>query len=153
MKPQLIIGFDYSLRKIGVATGQTLTATATALTTLINPSRGVPDWKAVDHIIEQWSPSLLVVGLPLTMTGEEQQTSQYARDFAEQLKQRYQLPVSLMDERLSSREASHILGYDGITAPRRESKKGRKVKKSQRRGDNIDAMAAQLILQSWLNSQ
>jgi len=56
-----------------------------------------------------------------------------------------------MDERLTSREASHLLGYDGHTSPRRHSKAGKKVKKHQQQGDDIDQVAAQLILESWLH--
>jgi len=146
------LGFDYSRRKIGIATGQSLTNTATALNTVASIA-GEPDWQAISLIIEQWNPVGLVVGLPLNMDGSEQETSEYAKEFGGQLKERYHLPVFFMDERLSSREASHILGYDGHTSPRRSSRPGKKVKKKNRDGQDIDCIAAQLILQSWLNSQ
>ena len=146
------LGFDYSRRKIGIATGQSLTNTATALNTLTS-NAGVPDWPGIALIIEQWKPVALVVGLPLNMDGSEQESTQLAKEFGLQLEEKCHLPVYYMDERLSSREASHILGYDGHTSPRRTSRPGKKVKKKNRDGQDIDCIAAQLILQSWLNSQ
>jgi len=146
------LGFDYSRRKIGIATGQSLTNTANALDT-IKSIAGEPNWSAIGLVVEQWKPVALVVGMPLNMDGSEQDSSEYAKIFGQQLEEKFKLPVYFMDERLSSREASHILGYDGHTSPRRTNKPGKKVKKKQRDGKDIDSMAAQLILQSWLNSQ
>lgn len=150
------LGFDYSRNKIGIAVGQRLTGTASSLTTLLSHgdrhsnSKKV-DWPGIDQLIEQWRPVALIVGLPLTMEGEEQETTETAKIFGNQLNERYNLPIHYMDERLSSREASHLLGYDGHTSPRRYSKTGKKVKKNKQQGHDIDQVAAQLILQSWLN--
>ncbi len=155
MKPDMadiILGLDYSRRKIGVATGQTLTATASPLVTLLNEA-GQVNWSKLDELIKQWKPVCLVVGLPLNMDGSEQATSIAARKFGQQLQKRYSIAVDFMDERLSSREASFILGYDGITSPGRNNKPGKKIKKNKRNGNDIDSVAAQLILQSWLNEQ
>lgn len=150
----IILGLDYSRRKIGIATGQTITATASPLTTLFNEA-GQVNWIKLDEIIKQWKPACLVVGLPLNMDGSEQATTVAARKFGQQLQKHYCLPVNFMDERLSSREASFILGYDGITSPKRtfryNNSPGKKVKKNKRNGSDIDSVAAQLILQSWLN--
>jgi len=146
----IIIGLDYSRRKIGVATGQTITATASPLTTIINES-GQINWAKLDEIIKQWKPTCLVVGLPLNMDGSEQDTTTAAREFGLKLQQHYSINVNFMDERLSSKEASVILGYDGNTSPRRKNSPGRKVKKNKRTGNDIDSVAAQLILQSWLD--
>jgi len=146
----IILGLDYSRRKIGIATGQTITATASALTTIMNEA-GQINWTQLDEIINQWKPTCLVVGLPLTMDGKEQETTTAARKFGQKLQQHYSIQVNFMDERLSSKEASALLGYDGITSPRRNNRPGRKVKKNKRNGSDIDSMAAQLILQSWLN--
>lgn len=144
------LAFDYSQNKIGVAVGQQLTGTANPLTTLISHQKKV-DWKSIDKLLEQWHPVALVVGLPLTLEGEEQETTELVKIFGNQLNERYNLPIHYMDERLTSREASHLLGYDGITSPRRQNKPGKKVKKNKQQGHDIDQMAAQLILQSWLN--
>lgn len=144
------LGFDFSQNKIGIAVGQRLTGTANALTTLKSHHKKV-DWQGIDRILEEWRPAALIVGLPLTMDGEEQETTETAKIFGKQLIERYNLPIHFMDERLTSREASHILGYDGHTSPRRHSKAGKKVKKNRQQGYDIDQLAAQLILQSWLS--
>ena len=144
------LGFDYSQNKIGIAVGQRLTGTASSLTTLISRNKKI-DWPGIDSLLEQWRPVAFIVGLPLTMDGEEQETTEAAKAFGLQLNKRYNLPIHYMDERLTSREASHMLGYDGLTSPRRQSKPGKKVKKKKQQGHDIDQLAAQLILQSWLN--
>lgn len=144
------LAFDYSQNKIGIAVGQRLTGTANGLTTLTSHHKKIA-WQAIEEQIKQWQPVAFIVGLPLTMDGEEQETTQAVKIFGKQLKKRYDRPVHYMDERLTSREASHLLGYDGITSPRRYNKSGKKVKKNKRQGHDIDQLAAQLILQSWLN--
>lgn len=137
------LGFDYSQNKIGLAVGQSLTGTASPLSTLPSPNK-LPDWPKIDEVVAQWRPAALIVGLPLNMDGSEQETTQTARDFGKQLEDRYNLPVHFIDERLSSREASHQLGFEGHTSPRRRGK-------SRRKASDIDKVAAQIILQSWLN--
>ncbi len=144
------LAFDYSQNKIGIAVGQRLTGTANPLSTIMSPHKKI-DWSAIEKIIAQWHPVALIIGLPLTMDGEEQETTIAVKIFGKQLKKRYDLNIHYMDERLTSREASHLLGYEGITSPRRHSKPGKKVKKNKRQGHDIDQVAAQLILQSWLN--
>lgn len=144
------LAFDYSQNKIGIAVGQRLTGTASSLTTLICHHKKI-NWDAIDELLAQWHPAALIIGLPLTMDGEEQETTQSVKVFGNLLNERYNLPIHYMDERLTSREASQLLGYDGITSPRRKSKPGKKVKKHKQQGHDIDQVAAQLILQSWLN--
>lgn len=149
--PECYLGFDYSLNKIGVAVGQSLTSSATPLSTLTSPHKK-PDWQAISILIQQWKPAALIVGLPMNMDGSAQNTTELAKSFGKQLNQRYNLPIHYVDERLSSREASHILGYAGHTSPLRQAGHGKKIKKNKRQGHDIDKVAAQLILQSWLNS-
>ena len=133
-----ILGLDYGTKRIGVAIGQTITATARALT-VIKADNGTPVWEDVDKIIKEWQPAALVVGLPLNMDGTTQPITKQAKNFAELLRQRYNLPVYMMDERLSTREArDHIFeqgGYRALTA------------------HPVDGMAAQIILTSWLEEQ
>ncbi len=136
--PTTVLGFDYGLRRIGVAVGQTLTATATPLTT-VHAQDGRPAWEAIERLLAEWSPKALVVGLPLNMDGTEHEMTHAARDFAAQLHSRYHKPVHLVDERLSSLEAERILAAQG--------KRGRGGR------TDIDKIAAQLILQSWLAQQ
>ncbi len=130
-----ILGFDYGTRRIGIAIGETLTCTARGLTTLQNRN-GRPDWNTIHELLAEWRPNQLVVGLPLHLDGEEQPMTRSARRFANQLRGRFGLPVSYADERLSSQEAEQILAETHGTG--------------QYHKQAIDKLAAQLILQSWL---
>ncbi|HIP53334.1 MAG TPA: Holliday junction resolvase RuvX [Chromatiales bacterium] len=127
-----LMGFDYGPRKIGVAVGQQVTNTASPLTTL-RAVQDKPDWAGIGALIEEWRPSLLIVGLPLNMDGSEMPLTGRARRFARQLEGRYRLPVELVDERLSSRAARERMGGQ--------------IKSIE----EIDAVAAQLILETWLS--
>src|SRR6185312_202514 len=134
---QVLLCFDFGLRHIGVAVGQTLTNTAQALTSL-PAQHGVPRWEMIDKLIATWRPNAFVVGIPYNMDGTEQPLTQAARSFAEQLKQHYQLPIYYMDERLSTVEArEHLFKQGGYKALQKKS---------------IDSLSAQLILESWLRT-
>ena len=127
-----LLGFDYGTAKIGVAVGQTVTATASALTTLYAKQQR-PDWEQISKLIGDWEPEALVVGLPCDLDGTETEIAPHARRFARQLEGRYRLPVHMADERLSSMVA-------------RQELKGGPIEY----GD-VDAMAAKLILETWLS--
>jgi len=130
-----VLGFDYGVCKIGVAVGQTVTRTATPLSTL--PTRDDrPDWDAISRLIRDWQPESLGVGLPLEMNDSEAPVATRARRFARQLEGRYRLPVYLADERLTTREAIRQLGRD-----------------ARRDALRVDAVAARLILETWLNDR
>jgi putative Holliday junction resolvase len=133
-KHRTLLGFDFGTKRIGVAVGQELTRTATALVTL-NSRDGGPDWTAISRLIEEWQPAALVVGLPLNLDGSESESSRLARRFGNRLAGRYNLPVFTADERLSSSEAEALL-----------AERGRFDKA------DIDKLAAQLILQDWLET-
>ncbi|KPK38654.1 MAG: Holliday junction resolvase [Gammaproteobacteria bacterium SG8_47] len=128
-----VLGFDYGRKRIGVAVGQTVSGSATALTT-VSARDGQPDWRSISALIQDWQPELLVVGLPLSMDGSEHELTQAARRFGNRLAGRYNLPVEFVDERLTSVEAE-----------------ARQVR-PPRPGD-IDKIAAQIILQDWLDSR
>ena len=130
-----LLGFDYGTHKIGLAVGQTLTGTATPLTTLA-AVRQKPDWDSINSLIVEWKPDALVVGLPFEMNGQEAEIASRAKRFARQLEGRYQLPVHMVDEKLTSREAWSRLGKDASKDVTR-----------------VDAMAAKLILETWLSMQ
>ncbi len=98
------LAFDFGLRRIGVATGQTITSTATSLG-VVAARAGTPQWSQIAELIEEWQPDALVVGLPLNMDDSESDMSRLARNFADELQRRFDLAVHLTDERLSSREA------------------------------------------------
>lgn len=133
-----LLGFDFGTKYIGIAVGQTITKSSRALTT-VKAKEGVPAWDQVDVLIKNWRPDALIVGIPLNMDGTEQRLTQLARQFADLLRERYQLPVYEMDERLTTVEAKEQLFSQG----------GYKALQK----DRIDSQAAQLILQSWLKQQ
>lgn len=137
-----LLGFDYGTRHIGVAVGQALTGDARPLETL-GTVNDKPDWSAIARLIETWRPSALVVGIPLNMDGSEQDMTHAARRFARQLEGRFGLAVHPVDERLSSIEAAEQLHARGDEDPAG----GRRPRR--RRG--IDAVAAQVILQTWFS--
>lgn len=135
-----VLGFDYGSRTIGVALGNRLTRGARPLQVLRN-GEGGPDWPACDALVAAWQPDTLVVGLPLTLTGDEQTASRGARAFAAALAERYGLPVALADERSSSKEAARRF------ATRRAAGLARR-----KHAAAIDAVAAEVITESWLAS-
>ena len=100
-----ILGFDFGLRRIGIAIGQTTTHTANSLQTVANGRE--PDWPSIDRLIREWKPTMCLVGLPLGRDGEETDMSKAARRFGSALQKRYSLEVGYADERLSSRAAEN----------------------------------------------
>ena len=136
-KDATYLGFDFGTKRIGVAVGQSITASAQPLKTL-KACEGEPQWEAMDSLITQWKPCGLIVGIPLNMDGTEQPITQQARLFIQALTARYHLPVYESDERLSTREAKALLfeegGYNSL------------------KNKAIDSYAAQIILATWLNS-
>lgn len=135
--PTTILAFDYGGRRIGIAAGQSVTGSASPLTTVANRERG-PDWPAIERLIEEWRPSRLVVGLPVTADGSESEAGRAARDFGEALR-RFGLPVDVTDERYSSLEAR-----ERLVEERRAGLRGRL------RRETIDAAAAVVIAERWL---
>lgn len=131
---QVLLGFDFGEKRIGVATGQTITRSAHALVTL-EARQGTPDWRCVAELIKEWQPGALVVGIPYHMNGSEQTTTLAAERFCRRLEGRFQLPVYRAEERFSSIQAESLLKERGESA------------------DKIDAYAAQIILESWLQQK
>ena len=145
-----ILGFDFGTKRIGIAIAQEIIGTANPLTT-VKAVKHKPDWESISKIIAEWQPDLLVVGLPLHMDGSEQPMTQAARRFSNQLNGRYQIPVELMDERLSSNEAESILNERSgshSVSPNSKFRASLFTDKAQ-----IDMISAQLILQSWMSLQ
>lgn len=134
-----ILGFDFGLRRIGVAVGQFATRTASALDTVTH--RDTPDWAALDRLVREWRPAALVVGLPLDRSGAETDLSRAARRFAADLAERYGLPCDFSDERLTSRAAETRFAELRAAGRARRKHAGR-----------LDAMAARIILENWLQS-
>ena len=135
MQPnQVLLGFDFGKKRIGVATGQTITQSANPLITL-SAKQGAPDWEAIETLIQEWKPNALVVGIPYHMDGSEQPMTLAAERFCRQLEGRFNLPVHHADERLSSVQAESLLKEQGDSSSK------------------IDAVAAQVILESWLQQK
>ena len=135
--PAGLIAFDFGLRYIGVAVGDTQTRLAHPLE-YIDAEANAARFARIAALIAEWQPATLVVGLPLDAEGGDHDMTRRARRFAHQLEGRFRLPVVLVDERLSSAEADALL--------RSQGRGGRAHKQ-----DN-HAIAAQLILQAYLDS-
>ena len=131
------MGFDFGTRKIGVAIGDLETGIATPLKTL-KAVRQKPDWPGISDLIVTWSASAFVVGVSRQTDGEDNPVTPLMLRFCRQLEGRYGLPVHQVDEALTTFEAKQLLfdesGVDATT-----------LWKVQ------DQVAAQLILQTWLN--
>jgi putative Holliday junction resolvase len=134
------LGFDFGLRRIGVAVGQTITETATPLETLISRD-DEPDWGAVDRLVAQWKPDRLVLGMPSNPDGSRHSLARPIARFRRALEQRYALPVELVDENLSSSEASGLL--------REQRRRGgrRRVRKT-----DVDRVSAAILLERWMST-
>lgn len=99
-----VLIFDFGTRQIGVAVGQTVTGSARPLA-ILSAQDGAPRWKQVEALLNEWQPVLLLVGLPLNMDGSESDFCPRARRFGRRLHGRFNLPVLMVDERLSTFEA------------------------------------------------
>lgn len=133
-----VLGFDFGSKFIGVALGQTSPTLAQPLTSL-SVKKGEPPWKEIAKLLQIWSPDALVVGIPLNMNGSEQAITHLARNFLIELKNRFQLPVFPIDERLTTVEArSRLFAMGGYKALKKKS---------------IDSIAAQLIVEMWLENR
>jgi len=132
-----VLAFDFGERRIGVAVGEHLIHSANPLVTIDNESNEVR-FSAITQLVSEWRPTLLVVGLPLSLDGSETEVTQLCKKFARRLNGRFNLPVALIDERYSSAEASQLLNETGI--------RGRAQKAM------LDQVAAQTILRSYFDS-
>ena len=126
MNNQTLLCFDYGEKRIGVAVGQTVTSTATALQTIPVVNKK-PDWEEIRILVNEWRPDKFIVGHPLTLEGGRQKMTDAAEHFSSQLEHRFKLSVDLINEQLSSYEA------------RRELKSTR----------GLDPTSARLILETW----
>ena len=123
-----ILAFDFGLKRIGVAIGNTMICQAKPLS-VITATANEPKFAAIDSLIKEWGASRIVVGLPSHPDGTEHEMSARCRRFANQVHGRFGLPVELVDERYSS----------AVIAARR--------------GEVIDDRAAAVILQQYFDAQ
>jgi putative Holliday junction resolvase len=124
---ETIFAFDFGLQRIGVAMGNTLLRQAQSVTVIQAPDNA-SRFGAIEALLKEWTPTKLVVGLPMHPDGTEHEMTARCRKFANQLNGRFNLPVELVDERYSSAVIS------------------------AKRGERIDDRAAAIILQQYFDS-
>ncbi|MFL2504051.1 MAG: Holliday junction resolvase RuvX [Gammaproteobacteria bacterium TMED180] len=122
----IVMSFDFGMKRIGVAVGQKVTQTASGLG-VVQAFDGIPKWDYLDKIVLDWQPERFIVGLPINMDGSNSEMSKKAQKFSRRISSRYNIRSEMFDERLTSFEARE---HDGKT--------------------HIDAIAAKIILESWL---
>lgn len=132
-----LIGLDFGKSRIGIASGQMITKTATPIATIL-AHQGEPQWSELDKIIKQWRTSDIIVGLPIDAKDQETKITEEARAFAQKIELRYKKPVHLISETFSTREARWRL---------------EEVKNKSNRHLKVDAFAACVILETWMNEQ
>lgn len=133
-----VLGFDVGARRIGVAVGSSFGHGARALA-VIDVHGDQIDWQAIDRLQKEWRPDGMIVGDPMTLEGGDQPARVRAHAFARELRQRYRMPVVLVDERASSIEAAQRFALDRAEGRRK-----------RRDAAALDAVAAAVIVERWL---
>ncbi|MCA1925462.1 MAG: Holliday junction resolvase RuvX [Thiobacillus sp.] len=133
-----VLAFDLGLKRTGVASGELALGIAHPLTVIQADSTGAR-LTAIDKLVAEWHPVLLVLGLPTHADGGEHEMTRVARNFARKLESRYALPVFLVDERHTSTAAESALRAQGVHGKRNKA--------------HLDAVAAQLILQGFFDDR
>ena len=132
----VVMSFDYGLRNIGIAIGQSITKSASTFYA-IKAKEGVPDWIKLDSIIDEWEPSLFIVGDPFNMDGTKSEFQKKIAKFSTELKKRYEIELQMVDERLTTKEAKERIQDrpDGI-----------------KDSANRHSISAQIILEDWFRN-
>jgi putative pre-16S rRNA nuclease len=141
-RPKIVLAFDFGLRRIGVACGDTVSRSAVGLETVPAGPKG-PHWESIASTMRDWRPDMAVVGLPYNVDGSDNEMTGAARRFAAELARRFSVEVVMVDERYSSLEAEARLQTARESGLRR-----RRVAKS-----DIDAAAACVILERWFTEK
>ena len=123
-----ILAIDFGLKKVGLAIGNTLTKTSMPINTIFYKSKQEL-FNLLEKHVNEWKPEFIIMGNPLNMDQTESEMSKLAEKFSNQFSKKFNVAVELVDERLSSFEAKEFT-----------------------KDDNLDAMAAKLILDSWMNN-
>jgi len=137
--PRTILAIDFGLRRIGIAVGQSITGSASPLGVVRNSDDG-PDFDSLGTLIDEWQPSLIVVGLPVHADGTPSDVTAHVERFIEELR-RYNLPIETIDERNTSTEAKAVLKNARAAGSRGRIKK-----------EMIDSAAAVFIAERYLAS-
>ena len=123
-----IIAFDFGIKKIGVAVGQTSTYTSSPLLIIKNKD-GKVNWEEINKLINEWKPELIIVGKPLNMDGTDSEIMKKVDRFLKKLKSLHHARYEYIDERLTTFEAKQIL--------------------AENKNNNIDANAAKILIENW----
>ena len=137
-----VLAFDFGLKRIGIASGDTLTKSA-APRSAANVSPAGPDWQLIEREVRALSPAMLVVGAPYNADGSAGALFAAARRFAAELERRFSLPVHMVDERFSSLEA-----HAALKAQRASGQRRRRLDRGA-----IDSAAAAVILVRYLEGE
>lgn len=132
--PFYALSFDFGTKSIGVAVGQSVAATAKELTP-IKAKEGIPNWNDIQQLLAEWTPEIVLVGLPVNMDGSEMEMTRRARKFGRRIEGRYAQKIEFVDERLTTREAKMEAAENGH--------KGNYAK------NPVDSIAARILLESW----
>ena len=133
---KVILAFDFGLKHIGVEIGQEITNTSQTFFSL-EAKNGEPNCNQLDPLVKEWNPKLLIVGNPLNMDGSDSEIKKKSDKFSNLINKRYNIPVELMDERLTTREAKDRLKTEEDN--------------SISSGRDTHQVAAQIILESWFS--
>lgn len=128
-----VLGFDFGTVWTGVAVGQTITAQANSIKAIKSRNQK-PDWSIIESLIRTWQPQKLIVGLPTSLDGSDDEMTQITKKFSRQLQGRFHIDTELVDERLTTREAYDLAIESGKYKTKPE----------------IDSISAVLITESWL---
>ncbi|MFL2705407.1 MAG: Holliday junction resolvase RuvX [Gammaproteobacteria bacterium] len=131
---QIVMAFDFGTKNIGIAIGQEITGSSQTFYT-VKANQGEPEWTQLDKVVFDWNPKLFIVGDPLNFDGSESDIKEKSDKFSYQIQKKYKIPVKLVDERLTTKEA------------RERIKEG--VDMSLRSSNDIHQVSAQIILESW----
>ena len=126
-----ILAFDFGTKHIGVAVGQTITRTSSPLIVLNVAREGKEIWNTISSLIDEWKPDQLLVGKPLNMDGTPSEMMKKVDPFFKKLQKISSIPCELVDERLTSFEAEHLMQVDS-------------------KDDRIDDLAAKIFLDNWI---
>ena len=141
-QPTIVVAIDFGRRRIGIASGDTLTRTAHPRSTITNGPQG-PDWRALDRVLADTRPARIAVGEPYNADGTASPLTEAARNFAAELAKRSSLPIDLVDERWSSQDAE-----ERLRAERASGERKRRVRR-----EDVDAAAAAVILERWFEQK
>jgi putative holliday junction resolvase len=141
-RAQIVVALDFGLKRIGIASGDTLTRAAHPRSVISNGPHG-PDWQALERLLADTRPARIAVGEPYNADGSMSPLTAAARRFATELAKRSSLPVDLVDERWSSQDAE-----ERLRAQRASGERKRRVTRN-----DVDAAAAAVILERWFEQQ